>query len=82
MPAELCVELMPVIGPDFADTERELIDDMIDEVDGVGLGMPLVDFERPHARCILDGRILEAANLLPSFSDEGRKLDVHLDMMA
>ena len=33
VPMELGLELMPIVGPDFLDAERELFDDVIDEVD-------------------------------------------------
>ena len=64
MPMELSLELMTVIGADLADTERELIDDVIDKVDRVGLCMLLVDLERANAGGIVSGGILVAPNLL------------------
>lgn len=64
MPVELCLELMSIIGADFPDAEGELADDVIDEVDRVGLSMLFVDLERAHAGCIVDGGVLEAADLL------------------
>ena len=69
MPMELSLELMTVIGADLADTERELIDDVIDEVDRVSLGMLLVDLERANAGGIVNGGILEAAYFLALLSD-------------
>jgi hypothetical protein len=36
---ELGLELVTIVGSDFVDSERELVDDVIDEVDRVGLGM-------------------------------------------
>ena len=49
MPMELGLELMPVVGPDFLDAEREFFDDVIDEVDRVGLSVFIVDLKRPDA---------------------------------
>ena len=37
MPAELGLELMAIAGPDFLNPERQLFDDVIDEVLSVGL---------------------------------------------
>jgi len=34
---ELGLQLMAIVGPDFLDAERELFDDVIDEVDRVCL---------------------------------------------
>ena len=47
VPVEFGLELMAIVGSDFADAERELVDDVIDEVDGIGLVMALVDLEGP-----------------------------------
>lgn len=56
-----------------------LLDDVINEVDGVGLGMFLVDLERPDAGCLVDGGILEASDLLTLLSDESQELGAYLD---
>lgn len=81
VPVELGLELMAIVGSDFLDAERELFNDVIDEVDGVGLCVFVVDFERPDAGCVVDGGILEPADLLPALAGEGEELDVHLDVM-
>ena len=81
MPMELGLELMAIVGSDFLDAERELFDDAVDEVDGAGLGMFLVDLERPHPCRIIDGGELEATDLLALFSSERQELDVHLDVV-
>lgn len=82
VPVELGLELVAVVGSDLFDAERELFDDVIDEVDRVGLSMFVVDFERPDARRVIDSSILEPADLLAALADEGEELDVHLDVMA
>jgi hypothetical protein len=40
------------------------------------------DFERPDARRIVGGGILELPDFLAALPNEGEELDVHLDMMA
>jgi hypothetical protein len=45
MPMERCLELMAIIGSDFADAEWELFDDAIDKVGHVGLCMLVIDLE-------------------------------------
>ncbi len=55
MPVELGLELMPIVGPDFLDAERELFNDVIDEVDRVGLCVFVVDLERPDAGRVRGG---------------------------
>ena len=39
IPVDPGLELMPVVGPDLLDAERELSDGVIDEVDRVGLSV-------------------------------------------
>ena len=65
---------MAVVGPDLLDAERELFDDVIDEVDRVGLCVFVV--ERPDAGGIVDRGILEPADLLAALASEGEELDV------
>jgi hypothetical protein len=50
MPVKPGLELMAVVGPDFLDAERERADHMVDEIDGVGLGVPVVDPEGADVR--------------------------------
>ena len=76
------LELVPVIGPDLANAERERLDDVIDEVDGAGLGMLLVNLERPNARCVISSSELKAADLLPVLAPKRESLHVHLDVVA
>ena len=82
MPVELGLELVAVVGSDLFDTKRELVDDVIDEVDRVCLCVLVVDFECPDTRCVIDRRILEPSDFLAAPADEGEELDVHLDVMA
>lgn len=45
VPMKLRLELMAVVGADLSDAKREFLDDVVCEVDGIGLGMVLVDFQ-------------------------------------
>ena len=82
MPVEFGLELMTVVSSDLLDTERELFNDVIDKVDGVGLRVPSVNFQCSHACCIINRSILVALDLLPVFFIEDHELDVHLDVVA
>ena len=82
MPMEPGLKLMFIIGADFPDAEGELVDDVIDEVDGVGLRMAFVHFKGANPSCIVDGCILEAADFLFLLTGKSQELDVHLNMMA
>jgi hypothetical protein len=43
VPVELGLEFVPIVRPHLPDAEREALDDMVDEQDGIGLGMPIID---------------------------------------
>ena len=75
MPVELGLELMPVVGPDLLDAERELFDDVINEVDRVGVCVFVVDLERPDAGSVIDSGILEPPDFLTALASEGEELD-------
>ena len=60
MPMELGLELMAVVGPHFADPEREPGNDVVDEGNRIGLSVPLIDFEHPDSGCVIDRGVLIA----------------------
>jgi len=68
-------------GSNFSDAERKLLDDVIDKVDCIGLGVFVVDLERANARRIIDGGVLEPAHGLTIFTLECQELDIHLDVV-
>ncbi len=43
MPVELGLEFVPIVRLRLPVAEREALDDMVDEQDGIGLGVPVVD---------------------------------------
>lgn len=74
VPVELGLELMPVARPHFADTEWGALDDVIEEVDGIGLGVPAVDLEGPDTCGVIDGGVLIAFDRLSVLSRKIRNL--------
>ena len=58
MPMEERLELMASVGLDRANPKRKLFDHVVDEVDGVGLGVAAVHLERAYAGGVLDGPLL------------------------
>ena len=50
MPVKLSLELVPIVGADFLDQKRELLDDMINEVDRASLRGLKGDSECPDPR--------------------------------
>jgi len=81
MLVEQCLELVAAIGADRLDPEWELLDHVIDEVDGVGLGVALVDLQCPNACGVVDRRVRVASNCSASFSAQSQELDIHLHVM-
>jgi len=71
---EFGLELMSVVGSDLADTERELLNNMVDEVDRADLRVFLVDFERSNPRRIIDGGELETTNFLTMITFKRQEL--------
>ena len=72
------MELVTVVGPDRADTERKLSADVIDELDGVGLGVTPVDLQGSNTRGVIDSRVLVALD----GAREEKKLDIDLHVVS
>ena len=81
VPMELGLELMAIVGADLADPEGEPGNDVVDEGDRIGLGVPVVDLERPDAGRIINGGVLVALDRLAVFSLKDQKLHVDLDLV-
>tara|TARA_E500000331_G_scaffold64309_1_gene59022 strand:+ start:1881 stop:2174 length:294 start_codon:yes stop_codon:yes gene_type:complete len=73
---------MPIVGADFLDPKRELLDDMINKVDRVSLREFKEDSECPEPHRVIDRRILEASNFLTLISNESQELNIRLDVMS
>lgn len=70
VPLELDLELMAAVYSDLSDTERELFDDVNEEVDRVCLYMFVVNFERPATRSVVNRSILEQSFFLNALAKE------------
>lgn len=82
MPMEFGLELVAVVSSNLPNTERELFNDVINEVDRACLRMFLIDLKGTNSGRIINRGELEPAHFLAAFSLEGQKLDVHLDVMS
>ena len=71
MPMEFGLEFMTIVGANFPDAKRKFADDVINKINGVGLGMLFINFERADARRIVDRGILKAADFLAAWPFEG-----------
>ena len=81
VPMELGLELMAIVGAHLADPEGEPDNDVVDEGDRIGLGVPVVDLERPDAGRIINGGVLVALDRLAVLSVKDQELDVDLDLV-
>ena len=81
MSVKLGLEFVTIVSADFLGPKRELLDDMINEVDRVSVRVFGVNFECPDPRRVVDRGILKASNFLTLLSNESQELNVHLDAM-
>jgi len=82
VPMELGLELMAIVGPHLADPEGEAGNDVVDEGDRIGLGVPVIDLEGPDAGRIINRSVLVALDRLAVLSPKDQELDVDLDLVA
>ena len=81
MPMELGLPFMSPIRADRVNTEGELLDDVVDEVDRALLVVPLVDLQGADPRGVINGRVLIATDLAIIFRRQCQELHVYLDVM-
>jgi len=79
---EFGLDLVADVRPCLPDTEWEALDGVVEEVDGIGLGVPAVDLESPDTGGVVDGDVLIAFDRLPVFSPENQKFEIDLDLVA
>jgi hypothetical protein len=58
MPVELRLKLMTPVCADGMDSERELLDKVINEITGIRLVVSRLNFKGAHPRRIIDGSVL------------------------
>lgn len=61
VPVEFGLGFMSIVRSNFFDAEGELFDDVVDEIDCVGLGMFLIDFQGTNTCGTVNGGIPESA---------------------
>ena len=68
MPVKLRLELVSPVRTHLLDTEREFFNDVIDEVDGIFLSMPVIDLQSTYASSIIHGGVRPVDEDLPGLS--------------
>ena len=53
VPTELRPEIVTSVCVTLLNTKREFLNDIINQVDGIFLSMPVIDFQRTYARDII-----------------------------
>jgi len=81
VPVKERLELVAAVSSDGAYPERELRDDVVDEVDGVSLGMSAVDLECANSRGIVDRRVLISPHRRALLSRQRKELHVNLHVV-
>ena len=80
VPVEASLELGSVVGLDLHDVERQLLEDVVDELDRGLLIQAVVDPQDPQASAVIDGGVLVV--LFADSLDGLDELDVDLNRMA
>ena len=68
MPVEFGLKFVAVVGANFSDPEWEFSNDVVYEIDGVGLRMLVIDFEGANTCCVVDGGKLKPSDILASLA--------------
>ena len=82
VPVKQRLELMTSIGSNGSYPKRELLDHIVDEVDGVGLRMAAVHLECANSRGVIDGRVLVTPHRRALLPYQRQELHVHLHVVA
>src|SRR6478735_12597955 len=80
VPVKLRLKLGAIVGLHDVNTERQPLQDSVDEADGRALITRIVDLEDANARAIIDGR--ELVQALARAGNALEELDVHLEPVA
>ena len=81
MPVELGPKLVAIVGSDFANAEWKLFNDIVDEVDGAGLVVALIDLEGSDAGGVINSCVLITLDRFVAFALERQELNINLDVM-
>ena len=71
-----------MVGADCVETEGESLNHIIYEINGIGLGMMLIDFQGSNKGSVVLGGVLEAPRLLAFCCLQIQEFEVHLGMVA
>jgi hypothetical protein len=78
---ELSLKLVAVIGANRMDPERELLHDVVDEVDGIALRVAGINYQGPDPGGVVDGGVLKPLDRLSCGANEFKEFDLNLDVV-
>jgi hypothetical protein len=76
------LELVTSVRSESVDPERELFHHIVEKGNSISLVMPAIDLEGLHPGCVVDRRVLEAADSMTVRALEAQNLHVCLNVMA
>ena len=82
MAMKFSLKFVPIISSNSFNSERKVLDNMIDEVNGACLGMLLINFQCSHTSAIIYGSILISLELFAVFIFKKEELNIYLNVMA
>jgi hypothetical protein len=82
MPMKLGLKLMASVCPNRMDTEREFLNHIINELNGILLIVTRIDFHRPDPSGIVNSRILKTSDSVAIKVPQRNKFDINLNVMA
>jgi len=80
-PMELGLEFVAIIGANFPDPGGKALDNMVNEGDGIGLGVPAIDVEGTDAGRVGNGCVLVVSDRFAVLSLESQELHIDLDLV-
>src|SRR4051794_22878796 len=81
MPVELGLEFVAIIRSHGMNAKREPLYDIVEEKDGIGLGVLLINLEGADSGRIVNGCVLKTADLPTVPGLQVQELYIHLDVM-
>jgi len=79
---EFGLKLMPIVSPNHFYSERELLDNVIDEIDGVALRVFIINLESSDSSTIVNSRILETPDAFALRVFEKQEFHIDLNMVS
>ena len=81
MPMKLRLEFMAIVCTDGFNPEREFIDNIVNEINGTGLRVSVIDFEGSDTGTVINGGVLITFDTFSSFVFEKQEFNIYLNVV-